>query len=251
MSDPVNFNALASRGLPTPATGDGLRIGARSDRFGDLITSGIYGSKLYTVSKEGSYFVATNPTLGTAIAGKAAPTSLSDTAALMFLRNDAANNKQITLDFILLMVAAAGTNGTDWQFSMQGDKGNSRYTSGGTNITPVNSSMASASTPGLDGGFVRFGDLTLAAATSQARILNHGIARTVIKVVGDKYLFKFGDSSPGLMSGIPLEGTTQANINIPCPPVVLDPGDSFVLREVASSQSVAATYQLVMGFIAR
>ncbi len=251
MSD-NNPTALAfSTGLPAPTVGDNVRTPIRSTRYGELVTYPLFGSKLYEAAQEGSYFVATNATLGTAIAGKAAPTTLADTAALMFLRNDSANNRQLMLDYILLMVAAAGTNGTDWQFSMQGDTGASRYTSGGTNITPVNPNMASANTPGLDGGLIRFGDLTIAAATSAARILHHGLVRTVIKVVGDKYLFKFGDSSPGVISGIPLEGTTQASINIPCPPVVLGPGQSFLFREVATAQSVAASYQLTMGFVVR
>lgn len=248
MSDPVNFNGLANRGAPIQA-GDGQRVGVHTTRAGDLITVPLFGTKMYAAAQGGAYFVATNPTLGTAIAGKTAPTALADTSALMYVRNDPANNRQLMLDNIVLMVAAAGTNGTDWQFSMQGDKSTSRYTSGGTNLTPVCSNMGSANTPGLDSGLIRFGDLTLTAATSSARIIHHGLVRTVIKQVGDKYTFRFGDSSVGPISGIPLEGTTQANINIACPPLILDPGDSFIFREVATAQSAAATYQLTMGFL--
>jgi AraC-like DNA-binding protein len=61
--------ALASRGLPTPAVGDSVYIPARSSRYGELVTQALAGSKMYAAADEGSYFVATNPTPGTAIAG--------------------------------------------------------------------------------------------------------------------------------------------------------------------------------------
>lgn len=238
-----------SRALPQQVSGDGEYGPARGSRFGDLMSVPVLGSKMHALADEGGYFTAKNPTQGTGIAGIAAATTIADTAALMFLRNGASNDKRIYLDYILLAVTAAGTNGTNWSFAMRGDKGNTRYTSGGSVITPKNPNMGSARTPGID--TLVFGAIVAAAATSEMRDL-HGLpVRSVIKVVGDKYLFKFGDSSPGQMSGIPLEGTLQANINIPCPPIVLDPGDSFLLHEAAASQSVGASYEFTMGFWVR
>jgi hypothetical protein len=240
---------LANRALPAPNSGDNTYGPVRTSRYGELITQGLAGSKMHALAGEGSYFIATNPTPGTAIAGIAAADGLDDLEALVFLRNGASNDKQIHLDFILLQAAAAGTNGTNFAFAMKGDKGNSRYASGGSSITPVNTNMASSRTSGIDR--LQFGAVVPTAATSEARLLHHGLLRTVIKVIGDKYLFKFGDASPGVLSGIPLEGTTQANINVPCPPVVLDPGDTFLLHEFAASQSAAAQYQFAIGFWVR
>jgi len=240
---------LGSRGLPSPISGDTVYNPVHTSRYGEVVTQGLMGSKLHALADEGSYFVATNATPGTAIAGIAAADGLDDLEALIFLRNGASNDKRIYLDYILLQVAAAGTNGTNFAFAMKGDKGNSRFASGGTAITPVNPNMASSRTSGIDR--LQFGAVVPTAATSEARLLHHGLVRTVIKVIGDKYLFKFGDASPGVLSGIPLEGTTQANVNIPCPPVVLDPGDTFLLHEFAASQTVAAQYQFAMGFWVR
>lgn len=240
---------LGNRGLPAPVSGDNVFGPVRTSRYGELFTQGLLGSKIQALCSEGSYFVATNPTPGTAIGGIAAADGLDDLEALIFLRNGAANDKRICLDFILLQVAAAGTNGTNFAFAMKGDKGNSRFASGGSSIVPVNPNMASTRTSGIDR--LQFGAVVPTAATSEVRLLNHGLIRTVIKVIGDKYLFKFGDASPGVLSGIPLEGTTQANINVPCPPVELDPGDTFLFHEFAASQTVAATYQFVIGFYVR
>lgn len=238
-----------SRALPQPVSGDGEYGAVRGTRYGEVYTQGIVGSKLTALADEGSYFVATNATPGTALAGIAAADGLDDLEALIFLRHGTSSNKRVYLDYILLQVAAAGTNGTNFAFAMKGDKGNSRFASGGTAITPVNTNMGQTDASGID--LLRVGAVVATAATSEARLLNHGLLRTVIKVVGDKYLFKFGDSSPGVVSGIALEGTTQANINVPCPPVVLSPGDTFLFHEFAASQSVAAQYQFSMGFWVR
>ncbi len=238
-----------SRALPQQVSGDGEYGPVRGSRYGEVMTQPTTGSKMSSLADEGSYFVATNPTPGTAIGGIAAADGLDDLEALVFLRNGASNDKRIYLDYIWLQVAAAGTNGTNFAFAMKGDKGNSRFASGGSSIVPVNPNMGSSRTSGIDR--LQFGAVVPIAATSEARLLHHGLLRTVIKVIGDKYLFKFGDSSPGVMSGIAMEGTTQANICVPCPPVVLDPGDTFLLHEFAASQTVAATYQFAMGFWVR
>ncbi len=238
-----------SRALPQQVSGDGENGVARGSRYGDVSVQSIHGSKLDALADEGSYFVATNPTPGTGIAGIAAADGLDDLEALIFLRNGASNDKRIHLDYIWLTVTAAGTNGTNFAFAMKGDKGNSRYSSGGSAITPVNPNMVEARTSGID--TLRFGAVVPTAATSEARLIHHGSLRTLIKVIGDKYLFKFGDSSPGVISGIPLDGTLQASINIPCPPVILGAGDSFLFHEFSASQTVAASYQFTMGFWVR
>src|ERR1700733_12455282 len=95
--------ALANRVLPAPAAGDNVNQPVRSSRYGELIAQLLQGSRLTMLADEGSYFVATNPTPGTAIAGAAAPTAFSETVGLLsiFNGNQVANNaKQIYLDFI-------------------------------------------------------------------------------------------------------------------------------------------------------
>jgi hypothetical protein len=236
---------LANRAVPAPIN-DNVYGPVRVTRYGEMVTAPLVGAKLYPVSDEGSYFIATNATPGTAIAGIAAADGFDDLEALMFLRHSSSSSKRLYLDWILLQVAAAGTNGTNFGVAMKCDKGTSRFASGGTAITPKNANMASSTATEIDK--LQFGAVVPTAATAEARLLWHTLLRTVIKVIGDKYLFMFGGSAPPAISGIPLEGTTQASLNYSCPPVILGPGDTFLLHEFATSQTVAAQYQFAMGW---
>lgn len=242
-NDIVFPRGYARRSLPGQSV-EGGQADDRMSRYGERYTQALLGSKLAPLADEGSYRVATNATLGTAITGTAAPTAFSATVALLSLYNGAAaGGPRVYLDWLLLAPKAAGTNGTNFSFAMSGDRVN-RYSSGGTAIAPVNPNMDSDA---VSIATMYAGAITASAASPAARRLAHGALRTVIKVVGDQYLFRFGDASPNL-AGIALEGTTQAALQIPCPPVVLGPGHSFLFHEIAASQSVAATWEFSMGW---
>lgn len=234
----------ANRTLPAQSVA-GVPVAQRTTLFGDSSVVAVTGAKLTALADEGSYFTATNATLGTPLTGTAAPTAFSATVALVSLFNNAAvgSGKRIYLDWLLLSPKAAGTNGTNFSFAMSGDRAN-RYSSGGTAITPVNPNMESDA---ASSATLTVGALTATAASSAVRRLNHGTLRTVIKVIGDQYLFTFGSSVPAL-PGMPLEGTLQAAIHTPCAPVVLGPGHSFLFHEIAAAQSVAATWEFSMGW---
>ncbi len=243
-NDNVFPQGNARRILPA-TTVEGGQVPSRHTVYGEQHAMLVGGGKLDAMADEGTYFVATNATLGTALTGTAAPTAFSATVALMSLYNSSAvgSGKSIHLDWLLLSPKAAGTNGTNFSYAMSGDRIN-RYSSGGTAITPVNPNMGSDATSIAT---MYAGAITAASASAAVRRLNHGILRTVIKVIGDQYLFRFGDASPSL-AGIPLEGTTQAALSIPCPPVIIPPGSSWLFHEMAASQSVAATWEFSMGW---
>lgn len=244
MPDDIRTLGVVSRVLPG-INQDGTQATVRLGRYGDQYTHSVTGSKLDCLANEGSYFVATNATLGTALTGTAAPTAFSATVALVSLFNAAATGgRRIHLDWLLLSPKAAGTNGTNFSFAMSGDRIN-RYSSGGTAITPVNVNMDSDTTSIAT---MNVGAITAAAAGPSVRRLHHGILRTVIKVIGDQYLFTFGNASPPVTSGIPLEGTLQAAVHTPCPPVIIGPGQSFLFHEIAAAQSVAATWEFACGW---
>jgi hypothetical protein len=216
----------------------------RGTRYGEAIVSPL-GSKMYGYADEGSYILATNPTMGTGIAGIAASTSYDAAEHLLLVRNTHAT-KRFYLDFIDLVVTAAGASGTTTGFTMVGDKGTTRYTSGGSTITPINPNM-DGSNPGSD-LTIKFGALVTTAASADVRPLGDFLCRTVIKVVGDSYRFTFGDSNACWdLAGASLDGTTSAKITIPCPPVVLGENDQFLLSDWAASQAGASSYQFRMG----
>jgi len=247
-NDSVDLWGLAGQALPSKQTDNNSRR-LRSSQRGELVVASLWGSRLHGFADEGSLFVATNATPGTAIAGIAAADGLDDLEALVYLRHGAASTKRLYLLDLELQVAAAGTNGTNFAYAIKGDKGNARYASGGTAITPKNANMADATATEIDR--LQFGAVVPTAATSEARLLDHGLIQSVIKVVGSKYRFVFGDSSPGAPSGIPLEGVTQHAQVVNCPAIVLGAGDTFLFHEFAASQSVAAQYQFKMRWIER
>lgn len=244
--DIVTVQGQAQRTLPGPQVDNALQP-FRTTRYMEPQVRAITGAKMDALADEGSYFVATNVTLGTPITGTAAPTAFSATVALLSLYNSltasTSPSKRIYLDWLQLEVRAAGTNGTFFQFAQSIDAGN-RYGSGGTAVTPVNPNMDSAA---ASIATLNVGALTATAASAGVRRVKHGQIRSVIKVIGDVYLFTFGQSSPAL-AGMVLEGTAQAMIPIQCPQVVLGPNQTFLLHEVAASQSVAATYEFSMGW---
>src|SRR5262245_23357666 len=115
----------------------------RNSWYGDRYVKPV-GSSNWVLSDEGSYFVATNATLATGIAGHAAPVVAdTDTKALLHLYNGGPRN--IVPDFLLLEVTAAGTNGTIQYTTVYTDnKGATARSSGGTAITPVSTKSDSA-----------------------------------------------------------------------------------------------------------
>jgi hypothetical protein len=244
--DFVNSQGQSNRELPG-AQGNNTLQPFRTSRYMESIVQPFDDR---VAADEGSCFIATNATLGTAISGTAAPTAFSATVALMSIFNAVqaveTAAKRIYLRWILLEVRAAGTNGTNFNFAMSVDAGN-RFASGGTAIVPTSGNTAlSPSTQAT----VNFGALTAGAATSAVRRVAHGQIRPVIKVIGDRYLFVFGSSAPPT-SGVVVDGTAASVIPVQCPPVILGQNSTFLLHETAASQSVAATYEFSACWVER
>lgn len=243
--DFVNAQGNSQRELPG-AQPNGTLQPIRHSRYCEPIVQP-FGAQV--ASDEGTYFTATNATLGTAITGTAAPTAFSATVALISLFNAVQNTptsaKRVQLHWLRLEPRAAGTNGTSFQFAMSIDNGN-RFSSGGTAVVPVNSNMDLTTATNVT---LNVGALTATGASAGVRRLAHGMVRPVIKVIGDSYLFLFGQ--PPQSSGVVVDGTAASQIPIYCPAVTLGQNQSFLFHEVAPSQSVAATYEFSMGWTER
>lgn len=231
----------AQRGIAV----DGSTVPLRVSRRGELYTQGV---NRHAFADAGEYFVLTNATPGTGIAGHAAPGgTVDDTKPLLYLRNDSAvgDGKRIYLDYLRLQVTAAGANGTDVRFAVKADTGSARRSSAGTAITPVNPNMAST-TSGASDMTCYFGPVVAAAATTSARLITQRLHRNVIAVVGDTYFFDFGLERLAPAS-LAVAGTAITNIVHNCPPVVLGPQDQFLLHHMATSQTAASSFEFELG----
>lgn len=236
----------ASEALPGKFV-DNASVEQRMTGRGELINQPLDRAQL---AREGSYYITTNPTPATGIAGITLATNFEAAEALCTIRNGNTagdNAKRLYMDYIKIQCTAAGTNGTNVLYSMQRDSGNTRWASGGTEYTPVNLNPAS-DLVSLAG--VHFGALVTDAATSDVIKLSDGNLRTSIIVATDEFLFDFtGDKSAG--SSALSEGSLVATEVIWCPPCVLAPAEELKLDINAASQSGASSFTFEIGFYLR
>ena len=221
-------------------------VPARGTNRGELIAM-MMGKPKYGLCDEGSYFVATNPTPGTAIAGVSGTGAFADAESLLYVRNarTAAEDIRLYLDYLRVQVAVAGTNGTDHRYVMKTEpSGTERWTSGGSLIVPVNPNRnSSGSSPAV----IRFGALVTTAVGSDVRLVSNGVIRSVIAVVGDQYVFDFG-GEVAVPNGQPNGGLLVANVVVPVPPIILGPGETLVMSLHAAAQTVASQYEFELGY---
>lgn len=205
-----------------------------------------FATKSSTLAKDGQYFVATSPTPGTGLATIAAQASFADTAPFILI-NNAHPTKVITLDYIRLTVTAAGSSGTNISWAVKTDGVNaSRYTSGGSTLSPKNVNQSSGE---ASSALIYAGAVVAAAVSSSARLLGHGILRTVIPVVGDTYLWTFGGDFGAGTGGQVISGTAPASIAVGLSPVQIGPTQWFALHIWLASQSAASSYEVEIGYI--
>lgn len=241
MADIVNGWGLAGRAQPSAVT-DGVYAPTRVTRRGDQVVVGLTGAKMHGLADEGAYFVATNPTVATGIAGIAAADGYSAIETLFLLHNTStdAEGVRLYLDSLELQCTVVDTNGTDLRFDHHIDN-TDRFSSGGSNITPINPNMDSTAAPK---GRLRFGAVVSTTASSSVRYLGGRQLASTDLVANDLMLFTYGGSNAfsNQNSNLTEEATLARFWHVACPPVVLGPGDSYLFTLNSASQSGAATF---------
>jgi hypothetical protein len=213
----------------------------RGTAYGEQMVN-LYGVDRSNLCDEGSYFVVTNATFGTGIVTPATgPVAYSDTAPFFLLNNtDTASgtNKNVTLDYLKLICTVSGTAGTSIHYVLRIDNSVARYTSGATTLGTIancnmNSSVATVCT-------AYCGAITVAAATANVRTLGNGIFKTGIPIVGDTYVLTFGVGQNGVGSSV----ATIAAVMYGTSPIVIGPGQCFLLHLWLPAQTGASSYEI-------
>ena len=240
-----------ARAQPTKSA-DAVQLQPRLTAYGDLVTVPI-GIGVNSIADEGSYFNATNATIGTGII-HALTTAWSGTAALFCLRNtDAEGAKRINLDYIRLVTGATAigmTAATSIEFAITIDNTN-RYSSGGTSITPVNANMDSSQ---ATIAALNFGAVVLSAASGSVRTTTRGALprrAAPAMVTGDQFMFDFGGSAPPAVDtiGAAAPATAAASFYIPSGPVIIGGGDSLNFHLwYPSGATTAPTFEFEIGW---
>ena len=243
------IRGLARRGLPTAAP-DNTDVHARLGRYGEKYVLPL-GGKAQHIADEGAYFVATNPTLSTGIVltGAAQTAYVATTPAVLIRNTESPANpiaKRIIMDFLRLLMTAAGTAGAALHGAVLLDDVN-RYTSGGSELTPQNVNMDSGSKSIAK---VYFGAITAPAAGPNQRLIARFLLRGAIPVVNDQYTLNFGGVDMPA-HGSALGGTAIISQSAPLPPVVIGPGQSLLINFWLPSQTAAPSAETDMGWSER
>ena len=188
----------------------------------------------------GQYFTSSNPTPGTALNTIAAQATLADTAPFFTIQT---STKSVVLDFLRVICAAPGTAGTALRWAVKTD-GLKTNPTGGTTLTPVNTNTAGQAAASAAFG----GPLVAAAATGTVRLVDHGLVRPVIPVVGDVYLWKFGVATQDPAAALITSGTAITATTFSPPAVVVGPNSTFQFHLWLPSQSAASSFEIVCGF---
>jgi hypothetical protein len=222
---------------------EGSESYARGDRQGQMFVRP-FGKSAQNAAYSGACFLARNPTNGTGLASIAAATAVSDTQAFIHVYNPS-TTRTVVLDKLKVRVTVAGANGTTTGFFTKVYSGSSRYSSGGSTISEVNTNPASTATSSAQ---IQAGAVTLAAANGSEALLSAQALRSVIAVAGDHYWFDFGPDALSAHNGLVVSGTAISNLVIPCSPVALGPSSGFQFGLYGASQDTAAQYEFELTY---
>jgi len=236
MATEVVPKVIVSRSLPQPQALDNVgREGSpiRGGRYSEQYTLNLWNTK-HLLADEGSAFVTTNPTPGTAVT-YALQTSFSDTAAFMVIKNNdigTTAGKRIYLDALKLILTGTAPTGTvSMEFAFKLDNINRLPTANSSTLTPINVNM-DASVGTIAQVFCpNAGAPTVPASSASARLVGRSHISTSLGITGDEYNLQFGATD--IQSGIP--GTTAARstgvarINGDAPAIVIGPQQFCVI----------------------
>lgn len=181
------------------------------------------------------YFVATNPTPGTALQSDLI-TGYSATADghCVILNGNSAPGPSVIPDYIKFqMTGTAPTATTVMNLALFTDVVASATPSAGNSaLTPVNVLPSSSKTSGVTvhvptGGAA----MTIPAASASRRLVGRAAIPTSLGITGDSYVIRFGGSSaPGAQGGgTAVRATAAATLECFTTPVILAPGYGLIV----------------------
>lgn len=239
----ADANAAVARARPA-SNPDGV-IGQANHRLGPYGDANvqILGATKHALAEEGSYYVCTNPTIGSAVTF-AVSSSFSDTAPFFHVANTGpSNGPYIFLDYMRFIMTTAPTTSTQWRFVVKVDTALRLPTAGNATLTANNLNMAQANALT---GIVSAGTsalLTIPASSGNARTVANGSLRSAVPVAFDEIFLTFGQAVSG--DGAPTTATRTTGF---AAPVVIPGGCSAAIYMWGPSNNAAVTgeYELAM-----
>lgn len=242
MAGPPGTQILyTSRGKPQRNPDTNYRE-QRGDPYGSNFIYPL-GMTKHGYADEGSYFIASD-SAGRATA--AAPTSFSDTAPLCMITNtDSASNPQAKLvyvDYLRAIETSAGTAGVSFLIKVELDS-ISRFSSGGTTITPNNVNANDGTKPVSQ---LIVLPTTTAVTANNRNITNSAVVLPTVTTpiaVNSEWVAYFGGDGAkfGFVSGsFGWAGSSYG-------PLIIGPQQAAIFPFIITSQSAASSWQLECG----
>lgn len=212
--------------------------------LGELRTTSVLGSR-QVAADEGSYFVSTNPTPGTAVAS-AVNASFDATKSFIAIRNKAnASGKRVFVDYIKLIPTVAPASGTSMHYAVYVGP-DALYTSGGTEYTPRNANGDSDESP-VSTVVVTSGAAMLTTVAASTGPRARGVARSVIPAVLEEIVIRFGAEG-----GSGSSATAAGRSEVMAPPIIVQPGGVMLLNVwFPSNASTGISVEFEVGLIER
>jgi hypothetical protein len=256
MQDVLLYGHTGHTLLTADANPENQEVPLRLSRRGEAFVENLWNG-MQTTSQEGSYFIAATATPGTGLtASPATGTTFVDTQAILAIDNLdippylGGQAKRVILDFIAILITAAGTATTSVHVAHRIDgqnRGSAGTQLGATGVNPraSNSDVGSSSI-----ARVLFGNPTVVAASPNVRNMGRNVLRGQIPVVNDLYVIKFG-SAEMAAGGVSIGAATASAITVFAAPIIIGPGHSYVLNEWAPARTAAYSAECVVGYVER
>lgn len=247
---------IVRRALPSP-NADAGEVYARMGRFQEAYVLNPLPQRL-VAADEGSYFIAQNPTPGTAIQLNANITSFADTNGLFLFKNtqsaSTASAKRIYLDYIKLIVAGTAPTATvsmHFAFKRGTTDRTPSSSSAYTTLTPINACSEYGNTSICTPlSFANAAAMTLIASGSSEKFTGRATIPTGLGVTGDEYMVKFGGEPVASgRGGAAVRATDPGQIFTYAPPQIIEPAEFLAVHMWwLTAASTAASFEFEVGW---
>lgn len=242
----VQDSGLVAKLQPVPAA-DGLNMPVRQDKFG-AIAPWCDAPTRHQFAEEGSYLLATNPTVGTGLTWVAAQTTFSDTTPNLYVFNNS-TTRSLYIDYLKLIATAAATTAASIQYAIKTQSVPRVFTTDNTlAIVAVNPNQA---LPTLENPIIKAQNSATAsvmsASDSSARLVGRGNLGG-LNIAGTEMLLTFGSTDAGVYVGQADAANQPGRRGASCPPIIIGPGQAltFYLWMPSSAASFNPEFELGM-----
>lgn len=250
----VNQLWTPARAIPSPQADQKAPVtNVRGGRYGEQYVLPLVPTK-HMLADEGTYFIATNVTPGTAQPYNI-QAAFSDTTPLLYIQNnDSKANpfaRRMYLDYIKLICSVAPASSTGARFALKTDPQLRTLSTNNTlAITPTspNSDVATQSVCSINAQ--NNGAASVLTASSGSARLVANASTGGIPIVGDELVLVCGPADPGPYPGLTAAQAVCPGRKVSClPPIILGPNSALTLFAwFPSNAATGLSYEFEMGW---